>query len=180
MWQAGDVIWSGTVQVCGLLCCLCDYVKCSVTLAGYCSGLPALQSLLPVQNENVRQCLVMFSHALAVPVRKPTLQLEGSWSIPSSQLEALGGRQNFPIFTSTQKFIRRSPHTVTCSFFCSISSTFGRLLHPWWEQTVSLLNNSHHFHLILSYHGQFSSWIILWKIHLLSLRVMNLERWRVE
>lgn len=174
-----DLEWSGvSVWSAALSVWLCKMWWDGVTLAGCCSGLPAPEGLLPVLHENMQPFLVMFSSS--VSIRKPTLAPGGKSVDTINPAGGPGGRRRFPHF-----YI----NTDVCyevSLYCNLpllrpfSSSFGQLLHPGWEQTVSLLNNSHHFHLILSYHGQFSSWIILWKINLLSLCVMNLERWRVE
>lgn len=125
--------------------------------------------------------------------RKPTLPPDGKWSMPSSQQATKAADQLLLESTSMAVFIIKDSHSTShtlshflpfpLSIFLSPSlpplfslPSFGWLLYSGWEQTVSLLNNSHHFHLIFSYHGQFSSWIILWKIHLLWLRVMR-QRW---
>lgn len=123
--------------------------------------------------------LAQLSNLLIVETtRKPTFPPVGKWSMPSSQQAPEALDQLLLDSASMAVFIIKHSHCTSVSLFLILLSPFGWWLYSGWEQTVSLLNNSHHFHLIFSYHGQFSSWIILWKIHLLWLRVMRRRWWQ--
>ena len=108
-----DLEWSGvSVWSVALSVWLCKMWWDGVTLAGCCSGLPAPEGLLPVLHENVQQCLVMLS-SLCIHKKTHTAAL-GKLVDTINPAGGPGGRQSFPIFTSTLMFIMRSPFTVTC------------------------------------------------------------------
>jgi len=182
VWQVVDVIWSGAVWVCVVWCAVCLIMSnvvrwCNIgwLLQWFASSRGLVASFTWEYAAAPRDVL------LSVSIRKPTLPPRGNWSIPSTQLEARAAVKSFPHFYTNAGVYYEISLDCNLSFLRpSLFLIWPLLTHPWWEQTVSLLNNSHHFYLILSYHGQFSSWIILWKIHLLSLCVMNLERRREE
>lgn len=173
-----DLEWcSGSVWSAALSFWLCKMWWGGVILAWLLQWFASSRG--PVASFTWEYAAMQCNALLSISIRKPTQLPWGNWSIPSTQLEAQAADRLSHFYINTDVYYE-------ISLYCNLplmrpfSSSFGQLLHPWWEQTVSLLNNSHHFHLILSYHGQFSSWIILWKIHLLSLCVMSLERWRME